>query len=99
MKSKEPETKSSHETETITVLNETGQWVNKADEVNWSGPVALKDYPINEDSSPEIVHKKSTQELTYIQEISIRYLKPPPTRPHGDIVIKEEKAYNINIKF
>ncbi len=81
-----------YQAETITVLNETGQWVNKADEANWTGPVALKDYPINQDSNPEIIYKKSTQELTYVQEISIRYLKPPPTRPHGDIVIKEEKA-------
>lgn len=53
------------ESETITVLGQTGIYANKADIINWTGPLPLEKYPINEDPSPQIVHKESTQQVNH----------------------------------
>lgn len=76
----------------ITINGETGVWINKADAINWQGPIPLSEYTINEDSNPEIIRKKSEQELVYNQEIAIRYLRPPTPPPPGDIIIREERT-------
>lgn len=78
------------ETEEITVNGQKGIWANKSESVNWLGPFPLANYPINEDSNPEVIRKKTDQLLTYQQEIAIRYLRPPTPPPPGDIVIKLE---------
>ena len=76
----------------VTVNQETGVLANKGDLVNWSGPIPLDDYPINVDPNPEVIHKMSNQQLLYVQELAVRYLKPPTPSPPGDLIIKEEKS-------
>jgi hypothetical protein len=65
------------ETEEITVLGHQGIWLNKSEQVNWKGSLPINDYIINEDKNPEIIIKNSKKQLEYIQELAIRYLKPP----------------------
>jgi hypothetical protein len=82
-------------TETVTVHGETGILANREDISNWNGPVALSEYPINEDPNPEIVHKKSDHQISYVQEVAIRYLKPPTPPPPGDVIIRYYSKTNI----
>jgi hypothetical protein len=74
----------------ITINGETGMWANKADALNWRGPIPLIEYGINSDPNPEIVKRKPERELVYNQEIAIRYLRPPTPPPPGEIIIKQE---------
>ena len=78
------------ETEEITVLGQRGVWVNKSEVINWRGVVPIEQYLINEDSNPEIITKHSTHNVEYIQELAIRYLRPPTPPPPGDIIITQE---------
>lgn len=55
-----------------------------------SGPIPIEQYIINEDQYPEVINKQSTQTLQYVQELAIRYLRPPTPPPPGDIVITQE---------
>lgn len=79
------------ETEEITVLGERGLWLNKNEAKNWHGEIPLANYQLNRDSNPEIIFKKNDKNLDYIQELSVRYLKPPSPQVPGEIVIKYEK--------
>lgn len=79
-----------NETEEITVLGQKGIWVNKGEVSNWRGTLPINEYPINEDESPEVISKRALQNLTYIQELAVRYLKPPTPRPPGEIIIQQE---------
>lgn len=79
------------ETEEITVLGERGIWLNKSQTENWHGAIPLEKYETNKDSNPEIVFKKNNQNLEYIQELSVRYLKPPTPDVQGEIIINYEK--------
>jgi hypothetical protein len=80
------------ESESITVLGQTGLWANKMDAMNWSGGVPLQEYKINDDPTPEVVRKQTKQSLVYNQEIAIRYLRPPTPAPPGEIHIRQEKS-------
>ena len=44
--------------------------------------------PLNNDPNPYVIHKKSAP-ITYRQDIAVRFIKPPPLPPHGDIVVKQ----------
>ena len=79
-----------NETEEITVLGNRGIWANKAEVVNWKGVIPIEQYVINEDANPEVITKRVTQQLEYIQELAIRYLRPPTPPAPGEIVIKQE---------
>jgi hypothetical protein len=59
--------------EEITVNGHRGIWANRAEVVNWRGPIPITQYAINEDASPEIITKRSTQTVDYVQELAIRY--------------------------
>lgn len=67
-----------------------GIWANKQEVVSWRGPVPITQYAINEDSNPEIITKRSGQQVEYIQELAIRYLRPPTPPPPGEIIITQE---------
>ncbi len=83
MKSNEPiETSESDE---ITALGQRGIWINKSESINWKGSHLLSEYSINNDPDPEIVFKKPQQPLEYVQELAIRYLKPPTPPVPGKI--------------
>ena len=79
-----------NETEEINVLGQRGIWANKSEVVNWKGIMPITDYLINEDPNPEIINKRVTQHLEYIQELAVRYLRPPTPPAPGEIVITQE---------
>lgn len=81
------------ESEEISVLGHRGIWANKAEVVNWRGPRPISEYPINVDDAPEIITKRTQETLTYIQELAVRYLKPPSPPPPGEIIIQQEVFY------
>ncbi|RNA12008.1 hypothetical protein BpHYR1_025219 [Brachionus plicatilis] len=76
--------------EEITILGQRGQWANKQEELNWKGNEPISNYKINEDQEPEVVKKKSKQKLEYIQELAIRYLRPPTPPTQGEIIIQQQ---------
>ena len=55
----------------------------------------ITDYPINDDANPEVITKRVTQQLEYVQELAIRYLRPPTPPSAGEIVITQEVYYFI----
>lgn len=58
-----------NETEEINVQGQRGIWANKAEVVNWRGMMPIQQYAINEDSNPEVITKKTLQNIIYIQEL------------------------------
>lgn len=79
-----------NESEEITVLGQRGIWANKLEAINWKGFVPLSNYAVNQDENPEIITKRTHEELTYIQELAVRYLRPPTPPAPGEIVITQE---------
>ena len=79
-----------NETEEITIQGQRGIWANKQEVVNWKGVIPISEYIINEDSNPEIITKKTQQNIEYIQELAIRYLRPPTPPAPGEIIITQE---------
>jgi hypothetical protein len=78
------------EAEELTVAGYSGRWINKQEIQRWKGEIPITQYIINEDSNPEVIRKKTQQQLLYEQEVAIRYLRPPTPPPPGEIVIKQE---------
>ena len=79
------------ESEEIEVFGERGIWANKAEELHWKGIIPISEYSINEDPNPEVITKRSHQMLEYLQEIAIRYLRPPTPPAPGEIIITQEQ--------
>lgn len=67
-----------------------GVWMNKHEAEEWSGELSLDQYAVNEDEDPEIIVKKSGEVLEYVQELAIRYLRPPTPQAPGEIIITQE---------
>lgn len=82
-----------NEEEIVTVLGQQGIWINKQEVNNWRGDVPISDYPINEDPNPEIVQKRVQETIEYVQELAVRYLKPPTPPVPGEIIITQEPDY------
>ena len=80
----------SNEQDEIEVLGQRGLWLNKQEILNWRGVIPITEYLINEDANPEVITKRSQEKLEYIQELAIRYLRPPTPPAPGEIVIKQE---------
>jgi hypothetical protein len=81
---------SRNDNEEIEVNGERGIQLNKSEEEAWSGDLPLSQYKINKDANPEVITKKTKQELEYIQEIAVRYLRPQTPAAPGDIIIEQE---------
>lgn len=79
-----------NESEEITVNGQRGIWANRAEVVNWRGVIPITQYVINEDANPEIITKRSNQTLDYVQELAIRYLRPPTPPAPGEIIIQQQ---------
>lgn len=79
-----------HETEEIEINGQRGIWTNKSEIANWRGAVPISQYSINDDPNPEVIRKRTDQQLIYQQEIAIRYLRPPTPPPPGEILIQQE---------
>lgn len=51
-------------------------------------PSSFNNYQLNNDTDPLVVRKRSNKQLEYIQELTIRYLKPPTPNPPGELIIQ-----------
>ena len=51
---------------------ESGLVVNDSETVKWTGPLPIDSYLLNDDPNPELIVKKSKQNLIYVQEYAIR---------------------------
>ena len=78
------------ETEELTVIGQRGIWMNKAEVNAWRGDIAISEYRIHEDSNPQIINKRVEQQIEYVQELAIRYLRPPTPPAPGEIIITQE---------
>jgi hypothetical protein len=90
LKSQEPVEFDNNNNEEIEVLGHKGIWLNKNESLSWKGEVPLCNYEINQDWEPDFIYKKPKSELKYVQELAIRYLRPPTPPAPGDIVITQE---------
>lgn len=79
-----------NENKEIIASNYKGIWANKSESSNWSGPIPLEQYRVNDDPRPEIIKKKPADKLIYNQDINVRYLNPPKLPKPGDIIINVE---------
>lgn len=84
------------EKEEITVLGQKGVWMNRDEVMAWKGDIPLEQYLINEDANPEIINRKISIEIEYVQELAVRYLRPPTPPAPGEIVITMEANYATN---
>jgi hypothetical protein len=78
------------ETEQVSALGQRGIYANKCEANNWKGEIPLSQYTLNQDDNPQLIKKKVTHQLEYIQELAVRYLRPPTPAPPGEIIIKQE---------
>jgi len=82
-----------NETEELTVIGQRGLWLNRAEVNAWRGDIAISEYIIHQDANPQIVTKRVEQVLEYVQELAIRYLRPPTPPAPGEIIITQEPDY------
>ena len=71
-----------------TAAGQTGLWLNEAEVLAFNGNLA--EYVFVEDANPQVINKKVQQQLEYVQELAIRYLRPPTPPAPGEIVIQME---------
>ena len=77
-----------NETEEATALGYRGVLLNKKEIENWNGP-PLNQYKFSEEE-PVTIFKPNSTTHEYIQNVIVRYLKPPTPPPPGDLVIRSE---------
>jgi hypothetical protein len=65
------------ETEEISVNGQTGLWANRQEVLNWKGQIPINQYTVNEDVEPEIITKRTDHSIEFVQELAVRYLRPP----------------------
>ncbi len=80
-----------NETEELTVLGQRGIWLNRSEVQAWRGDISISEYRIHEDANPQVITKKVEQVIEYVQELAIRYLRPPTPPAPGEIVITQEQ--------
>ena len=78
------------ETQEIIAAGNRGIFANRCEVCTWKGDLPINEYPINEDACPNVINKRLKQKLEYVQEMAIRYLKPPTPPAPGEIIIKQE---------
>ena len=77
------------ETEEVSFFGMRGIYANKSEVANWKGDLDISEYEINEDTSPEVITKRTLDTMEYVQELAVRYLQPPTPPPPGDIIINQ----------
>ena len=78
------------ETEEILLNGQKSLLLNKEENDKWKGEYPLSRYPINDDPNPEIIRKRTNQQIVYHQEVAIRYLRPPTPPAPGEILIQQK---------
>ena len=51
---------------------ERGKIVNRSEVSKWTGPQPIESYLLNDDPDPEVIVKKPTQVVNYVQDFTIR---------------------------
>jgi hypothetical protein len=75
------------------VIGEQGLWLNQSEERAWRpifNDLHIKDYPINNDPTPEHIVKTIHTPVRYIQSVWVKLLRPPSPPEHGSLIIKQE---------
>jgi len=62
---------------------------NNCTENDLAPQLPLDKYRLNVDQNPHIIRRKPQEKITYLQQVAVRYLKPPPPPRAGDIVINQ----------
>jgi len=78
------------ETEELTVLGQRGIWLNKQEVNGWRGDLNISEYRIHEDNNPQVIQKRYAGSVEFVQELAIRYLRPPTPPAAGEIIISME---------
>ena len=52
--------------------------------------IPIEQYRLNVDPNPTVIRKKSENRVQYVQNVSLKFLKPPPPQQPGDITITQE---------
>ena len=55
------------ESDEIEIFGERGIWANKTESIKWRGVLPLSEYPINHDTQPEVITKRSRKNVEYVQ--------------------------------
>lgn len=55
----------------------------------------ISNLDVSTDTNFEIVHKKNTGIHQAIQNVTLKYLKPPPLQQHGDLTIRQESDVQL----
>lgn len=76
--------------EIVSVRGLRGVLINKREIENFSGPIPLNEYAINDDPNPRVIRKTLDEPVKGKQQVTIRYLEPPPPPPSGEIIIQQE---------
>ena len=69
-------------------IGEFGIWANKHELRDWTGPIPIEKYPINQDPNPEIINKKPN-DIDCKREVLIKYLEPTELPDPGKIIINQ----------
>ena len=56
-----------NETHEIAYGDERGIWINRDEVMRWRGDRPINEYPLNYDPNPQIITKKTTRHLQYVQ--------------------------------
>jgi hypothetical protein len=72
----------------------SGIWVNREECLNWRGPIPLEHYKINTETAT-VMRKLATHTYDQTQNISVKYLKPPPLPAPGDLIIRHDPDVQI----
>ena len=52
--------------------------------------IPIEQYKLNVDSNPTVIRKKPTDRVQHVQNVSLKFLKPPAPQQPGDITITQE---------
>ncbi|RMZ94569.1 hypothetical protein BpHYR1_000436, partial [Brachionus plicatilis] len=52
-------------------------------------PISLDQYKLNNDPNPELIRKKPSEKIRYVQDVAFRFLEPPKAPKPGDIVVRQ----------
>ena len=78
-----------NETATTSANGENGIWANRCEVCSFKGEVPIGQYPINQDRCPHIIKKRSRR-INQVQQVAVRYLKPPTPPAPGPIIVRRE---------
>jgi hypothetical protein len=78
------------ETEEVTVNGVRGILLNRAEIAAFRGSKPIDQYPLNQDSNPEVI-RKSSKNVEHVQQVNVRFLKPP-SGSAGPIIIKQDPS-------